>query len=309
MPENRLPKPKWLKKRLPTGIDTCDISALIDDQALHTVCQAAKCPNQWECFSNHTATFLIMGDRCTRNCRFCGVEQGPSRLPDPGEPGRVAAAATKMNLTYVVVTSVTRDDLEDGGASFFAETIRALRKKIKNVRVEVLVPDFQGNLQALETVVKAAPDVLNHNIETVPRLYSVARPQADYHQSLDLLKNVRSIDASMPTKSGLMLGLGETDDEIQNVLNDLVHAGCSILTLGQYLQPTKQHLPVKKYVRPEQFEQWRKKALEIGFVEVAAGPFARSSYHAKEVFQVAVSSFLMTDHTRHGQKKGSQSKP
>ena len=288
MSEKILPKPEWLKKRLPSGFENNEICALIDDQSLHTVCQEAKCPNQWECFSKHTATFLIMGGRCTRNCRFCGVEHGPLGPPDPKEPERVAEAAAKMNLKYVVVTSVTRDDLEDGGASFFAEIIFALKKKIRGVRVEVLIPDFQGNRQALKTVLDAGPDVLNHNIETVPRLYSVARPQADYQQSLTLLANVRLIAPSIPAKSGLMLGLGETDAEIETVLGDLLNTGCSILTIGQYLQPTVEHLPVKKYVHPEDFDQLRKKALEMGFVEVASGPFVRSSYHAQDSYQAVM---------------------
>lgn len=283
--QNAIQKPEWLKKRLPAGADSFLVSALIEKFGLHTVCQEAKCPNQWECFSKHTATFLIMGDRCTRNCRFCGVGHGPLGVPDPGEPGRVAEAAHKMNLKYVVVTSVTRDDLPDGGAGLFAETIRALRNKISDVRIEILIPDFQGDPHALETVVRASPDVLNHNVETVPRLYSVARPQADYRQSLSLLSNVRSIDASMLTKSGLMLGLGETDDEIKGVLESLVAVGCQILTLGQYLQPATQHLPVESYIRPQKFYRLRELALEIGFREVSAGPFVRSSYHAKEMFQ------------------------
>ncbi len=288
MTEEILPKPEWLKKRLPSGIENNEICALVHDQSLHTVCQEARCPNQWECFSKRTATFLILGGRCTRNCRFCGVEQGPLGQPDPEEPERVADAAAKMNLKYVVVTSVTRDDVEDGGASLFAETISALKRKIENVRVEVLIPDFQGNFQALKTVLDAAPDVLNHNIETVPRLYSVARPQADYQQSLTLLANVRSIASSTPAKSGLMLGLGETDGEIEKVLSDLLNTGCSILTIGQYLQPTAEHLPVKTYVPPGDFDRWREKALEMGFAEVASGPFVRSSYRAQDSYQAAM---------------------
>jgi len=286
---NESHRPHWLKKRFSTDADYSKIISLIKNQHLHTVCQEAKCPNQWECFSNHTATFMIMGDRCTRNCRFCGVEHGPLGLPDPGEPERLAEAAYQMNLQYIVVTSVTRDDLPFGGAGFFAETIRAIRRKIPNSHVEVLIPDFQGNPQALEIVVRANPDVLNHNIETVPRLYPYSRPEADYHQSIELLVNAKLFDATIPTKSGLMLGLGETDEEVKNVMGDLLDGGCSILTLGQYLQPTKSHLPVKRYIRPEEYERWRKIALEMGFAEVAAGPFVRSSYHAKEVFHAAIS--------------------
>jgi lipoic acid synthetase len=281
-------RPHWLNKRFSPGADYSGVEKLISHQQLHTVCQEAKCPNIWECFSKHTATFMIMGDRCTRNCRFCGVEHGPVGLPDPAEPERLADAAFQMNLKYIVVTSVTRDDLPFGGAGFFAETIRAIRRKIPDARVEVLIPDFQGEHQALEMVVFAKPDVLNHNIETVPRLYPEARPEADYHQSIELLVNARFFDATIPTKSGLMLGLGETDDEVRQVLGNLADAGCSILTLGQYLQPTQSHLPVKRYIPPEEYDQWREIALDMGFAEVSAGPFVRSSYHAKEVFQSAV---------------------
>jgi lipoyl synthase len=285
---NESHRPNWLNKRFSAGADYSKIEKLISNQQLHTVCQEAKCPNLWECFSKHTATFMIMGDRCTRDCRFCGVEHGPVGLPDPGEPERLADAACQMKLKYIVVTSVTRDDVPFGGAGFFAETIRAIRRKIPEARVEVLIPDFQGDPRALEMVVLAKPDVLNHNIETVPRLYPHARPEADYRRSIELLVNARFLDATMPTKSGLMLGLGETDEEVKQVLGDLADSGCSILTLGQYLQPTKYHLPVKRYIRPEEYEQWREIALDMGFDEVAAGPFVRSSYHAKEIFLSAV---------------------
>jgi lipoic acid synthetase len=200
----------------------------------------------------------------------------------------LADAAFQMNLKYIVVTSVTRDDLPFGGAGFFAETIRAIRRRIPDARVEVLIPDFQGEQRALEMVVLAKPDVLNHNIETVPRLYLDARPEADYHRSIEILVNARFFDSTIPTKSGLMLGLGETDDEVKQVLGNLAEAGCSILTLGQYLQPTRSHLPVKRYIRPEEYDHWREIALDMGFAEVAAGPFVRSSYHAKEVFLSAV---------------------
>jgi lipoic acid synthetase len=281
-------RPGWLNKRFSAGEDGSNIEKLISSQHLHTVCQEAKCPNIWECFSKHTATFMIMGDRCTRNCRFCGVEYGPKGFPDPGEPERLAEVAFKMNLRYIVVTSVTRDDVPFGGAGFFAETIRAIRRKIPNSQVEVLIPDFQGDSRALEMVVSAKPDVLNHNIETVPRLYPEARPEADYHRSIELLVNVRFFDATMTTKSGLMLGLGETEYEVKHVLADLANAGCSILTLGQYLQPTKNHLPVRRYIEPEEYERWREMALDMGFAEVSAGPFVRSSYNAKEVFLSAV---------------------
>lgn len=278
-------KPRWLKKRLPTGPTYEHVKNLIGKDRLHTVCQEAKCPNIWECFSQQTATFLIMGSRCTRNCRFCSVVQGPTGPPDPAEPARVAAAARQMALKYIVITSVTRDDLPDGGAPFFAETIVEIRRQIPAAQIEVLIPDFQGDADALQTVLNARPDVLNHNIETVPRLYERVRPQARYERSLHLLERVHKRDPKIPTKSGLMLGLGETSAEIRSTLNDLVNVGCRILTLGQYLQPSKAHLPVMRFVPPEEFEKWRQIGIEMGFTDVASGPFVRSSYHAKELYQ------------------------
>ena len=291
MTRQSTPKPSWLKKRLPIGPEYERVKELIGRDRLHTVCQEARCPNMWECFSQQTATFLIMGSRCTRNCRFCAVAQGPAGPPDPAEPERVAAAARQMGLHYVVITSVTRDDLSDGGAAFFAETIAAIHRQIPSARVEVLIPDFQGNLQALRVVLNARPDVLNHNIETVPRLYATVRPQARYRRSLQLLSRVKTYAPGMPIKSGLMLGLGESSEEIHSTLQDLVAAGCRILTLGQYLQPSKAHLPVKRYVSPAEFENWKDIALEMGFCEVASGPFVRSSYHAKELYLAVGHSF------------------
>lgn len=278
-------KPDWLKRRLPSGEAFNQVRALIEAGKLHTVCQEAKCPNIWECYSHRTATFLIMGERCTRDCRFCSVRPGPLEPLDPGEPGRVAAAVERMGLKYVVITSVTRDDLPDGGAAHFAATIAAVRRRLPGADIEVLIPDFQGDAAALETVLAARPNVLNHNIETVPRLYPTARPQADYRRSLELLRRSQAAAPSIPTKSGLMLGLGETPEELRRVLLDLRAAGCRILTLGQYLQPSPEHLPVEAYVPPGEFEKWRKEALEMGFAEVASAPFVRSSYHAKESFQ------------------------
>jgi lipoic acid synthetase len=284
-PKPKTPKPPWLKRRLPSGTTYGKIRALIHNGNLHTVCQEAKCPNQWECFSKQTATFLIMGDRCTRNCRFCAVAHGPIEIPDIGEAERVAQAAFDMDLTYVVVTSVTRDDLADGGASCFAEAISAIRKKSPHTKVEVLIPDFQGDRFALETVIKAQPDVLNHNIETVPQLYATVRPEADYQRSLNLFRQAKQIDQRLPTKSGLMLGLGESAAEVELTLCDLNQAGCDMLTLGQYLQPTPEHLAVDRYIPPDEFENWRRRALAIGFREVASGPFVRSSYHADDLYQ------------------------
>ena len=278
-------KPRWLKRSLPRGPTYESVRGLLKEGRLHTVCQEAKCPNVWECFSRRTATFLIMGPCCTRNCRFCAVDHGPSSPPDPEEPARVAEAAQGMGLRYVVVTSVTRDDLPDGGASLFAGTIKEIRKRMPDAFVEVLIPDFQGNTAALKTVVEAHPDVLNHNLETVPRLYPLVRPEAAYRRSLELLKRTKQHDPAIPTKSGLMLGLGETPEEVKETLLDILAAGCSILTLGQYLQPTREHLEVQRFIHPEEFDNWEETALKMGFSEVASGPFVRSSYHAKELYQ------------------------
>jgi lipoyl synthase len=277
-------KPEWLKRRLPTGETFNQVREIIAAGRLHTVCQEAKCPNIWECYSHRTATFLIMGERCTRNCRFCAVSSGTPEPLDPQEPTHVAEAVERMQLKYVVITSVTRDDLPDGGAAHFAATLQAIRQRIPQAEIEVLIPDFQGDRTSLERVLIARPDVLNHNIETVPRLYPKVRPQADYRRSLDLVRHAAEFAPAIPTKSGLMLGLGEQSDEIQQTLEDLRQAGCRILTLGQYLQPSPQNLPVETYVTPDEFETWRKAALELGFSEVASAPFVRSSYHARESF-------------------------
>jgi len=292
-------KPPWLKKRLPTSPQYEKVKGLIGKDRLHTVCQEAKCPNIWECFSRQTATFLIMGSRCTRNCGFCSVAQGPAGPPDPNEPDRVAAAARQMGLKYVVITSVTRDDLSDGGAKFFARTIEAVHSQIPAAMVEVLIPDFQGDAQALQVVLKACPDILNHNIETVPRLYPIVRPQAHYRRSLQLLKRVQKFAPDLPTKSGLMLGLGESSEEIRKTLKDLKDAGCRILTLGQYLQPSKAHLPVKRFIPPAEFEDWKHTALEMGFSEVASGPFVRSSYHARELYEAVGPIILKSPIVKH----------
>lgn len=282
---HRRKKPAWLRKRLPSGPEYERIRSLVSKSRLHTVCQEAQCPNIWECFSSRTATFLILGDRCTRNCTFCAVAHQPSGPPDPDEPLRVAEAVARMELGYVVITSVTRDDLPDGGAGHFAGTIREIRQRVPSARIEVLVPDFQGSAAALQTVLTAGPDVLNHNLETVPRLYDTVRPGADYRRSLTLLAQAREHDADLPTKSGLMLGLGEKDAEVRQTLNDLRAVDCRMLTLGQYLQPSATHLPVTRFVPPEEFERWKEIASTMGFAEVASGPFVRSSYHARELFE------------------------
>ncbi len=280
----RTRKPRWLMRSLPSKPEYEMVRSLIAKGGLHTVCQEAGCPNQFECFSRRTATFLILGSRCTRNCGFCSIEHGPEGLPDTEEPRKVAQAAAEMGLRYVVITSVTRDDLADGGSGLFAETIREIRKQIPLAMTEVLIPDFQGDESALRTVLDACPHVLNHNIETVPRLYPTVRPQAVYERSLELIRRVKEYAPDIPAKSGIMLGLGERDEEIEQTLKDLHRAGCSFLTVGQYLRPSEKHLAVKRYVPPEEFSQWRERALKIGFAAVAAGPFVRSSYNAGEMY-------------------------
>ena len=282
------PKPQWLKRRLPSGPVYEQVRRLLTDRRLHTVCQEARCPNIWECFSETTATFLILGNRCTRNCGFCAVGHGDPPPPDPDEPLRVADAARQMKLQYAVVTSVTRDDLEDGGAGLFADTIETLREELPRIRVEVLTPDFNGDFNALNTVISAKPDVFNHNIETVPRLYPSARPQADYRTSLDVLKTARRLDPGMITKSGIMVGLGEEKQELAEVFHDLLAAGCNILTIGQYLQPAADNLAVNRFVPPEQFREMENTALHMGFDAVEAGPFVRSSFNANALFQKAI---------------------
>lgn len=278
-------KPAWLKRTLPTGAEYEKMKKLLSGNQLNTVCQEAKCPNQFECFSKGTSTFMILGERCTRNCKFCAVQNNPLEKPDPNEPVRVARTANKMNLKYVVVTSVTRDDLEDGGASFFADTIKEIKKLNNETLVEVLIPDLQGDFEALKTVLDAKPDVLNHNMETVPSLYKKVRPEAIYERSLELIKRAKEYAPNIPTKSGLMVGLGETREELEKTFQDLVDHGCDALTIGQYLQPSKEHLEVEKFVTPEEFEELRELALQKGFVEVASGPFVRSSYKAAGLFE------------------------
>jgi lipoic acid synthetase len=276
-------KPAWLRRGVPADPAFTRLRSLLDAGCIRTVCQEARCPNCGECFAGGKATFLILGDRCTRGCRFCGVTPGEPEPPDPDEPRRVAEAAALMALTYVVVTSVARDDLADGGAAAFAQTIRALRTRLPGARIEILVPDFQGNAAALQMVLGENPAVLNHNLETVARLYPEARPRAVYARSLDLLSRVSRHAPAIVVKSGLMLGLGEQPAEVEAALKDLREAGCRILTLGQYQQPAKGRLPVARYLAPEEFDAWRTIALGMGFERVASGPFVRSSYHAEEL--------------------------
>ena len=250
---------------------------------LHTVCESARCPNLGECFSRPAAAFLILGNRCTRRCGFCAVEKGAPLPLDPGEPAAVAEAARELGLSYVVVTSVTRDDLADGGAAQFAATIGAVGQALPGARVEVLTPDFGGNEGAIRTVAQAGPEVFNHNLETAPGLYARVRPGADYRRSLALLRMVKTLAPGMATKSGLMLGLGETAAEVEAVMEDLLAAGVEVLTLGQYLAPSRRHLPVARYLEPEEFEIWAEKGKAKGFRQVWAGPLVRSSYHAEEI--------------------------
>jgi len=279
-----LSKPRWLKRKVASGAIFQHVQDTIKTGKLHTVCEEALCPNLGECFSRGTATFLILGDICTRNCRFCAVNHGKTLPPDIMEPKNVAEAVSAMNLHYVVITSVTRDDLDDGGASVFAETIKEIRELKKNIKIEILTPDFNGSVKSLTKVLAAKPDIFNHNIETVSRLYPMVRPQADYRQSLYILSEAKKIAPDIPTKSGIMLGMGETSDEIEKTLHDVFDAGCSIITLGQYLQPSKEQYPVQRYLTPEEFEMWERKGKDIGFKSVASGPFVRSSYNAEEYF-------------------------
>jgi lipoyl synthase len=278
--------PKWLKKSLPTGGGLQFTSRLIDDLDLETVCESAKCPNRLECWSQKTATFMILGNVCTRPCGFCSVPKGKTEALELDEPDRVAEAAARLGLKHVVITSVTRDDLPDGGAEHFYQCVLAVRRKTGAV-VEVLTPDFLGKPGALDRVMQAAPEVFNHNTETVPRLYSAVRGRkSDYRWTLTLLRRAKELEAAIPsfkTKSGLMLGLGETRDELLDVFADLLDVGCDMLTLGQYLQPTPHHLPVVRYVPPDEFDELGATAKSMGFRRVASGPFVRSSYHAGEM--------------------------
>lgn len=278
--------PPWLTRRLPQGPEVESVRALLRAHGLHTVCESAHCPNVWECFGRKTATFMMLGDRCTRRCRFCAVEHGEPAPPDPGEPQRVAGAAKELGLKHVVITSVTRDDLPDGGAGQFARTVAAVRETTA-AAVEVLTPDFGGSADAVRTVVGAAPEVYNHNVETVPSLYASVRPEADFERSVELLRLVKQLDANVFSKSGLMLGLGESTEEVLEVLSRLRGIGCELLTLGQYLAPSKGHLPVARFVPPAEFDELAVKAREMGFLGVASGPFVRSSHNAAALYAEA----------------------
>jgi len=279
-----LKKPPWLKKRIPPFQDLLKVKSILAEGDLHTVCEEARCPNLGECFCSGTATFLILGKICTRNCGFCAVEHGDPVPPDESEPERVAQAVKRMGLQYVVITSVTRDDLADGGASLFAKVIRSVRILGPEIKVEVLIPDFKGDQSSLKIVLNEYPDVLNHNIETISRLYPEVRPQADYQRSLDLLRRSRENFPHIPTKSGFMLGLGETHEEVLELLLGLKEVGCNFLTIGQYLQPRPDRLPVVRFIPPEEFEEYKRIGEEMGFKAVASDPFVRSSFHASQMF-------------------------
>jgi len=278
--ENSMRKPPWLKVRLAHGAGFARMKGIVHGGELHTVCEEALCPNMGRCWEMGRATIMILGDKCTRACRFCNVRAESHGVHDPDEPARVAEAIRKMGLTDVVITSVTRDDLVDGGAGVWAETIRRTREIVPGILMEILVPDFGGSLAALETVLAAEPDVLGHNLETVPSLYSTVRPQADYHRSIELLR--RAHDRGSIVKTGIMVGLGETAQEVAGLMHDAVAAGCEIFTIGQYLQPTRQHLSITRYVTPEEFDAYKRRGLELGFKVVVSAPLVRSSYYSEE---------------------------
>ncbi len=281
---NRLPS--WFRIKLSTNQNLAEVRKLIRNNQLHTVCQSAACPNRTECWNSRTATFLILGDTCTRSCTFCSVTKGIPSAPDRHEPARIAAAVASLQLKYAVITSVTRDDLSDGGATLFGETVSAVRLRNPESRVEILTPDFKGSRESLQTVLDAKPFMFGHNLETVPSLYSKVRPQAEYRRSRNVLAWAR--EYGTVTKTGIMLGLGEGMEEIEVVMRDLREVGCSILTIGQYLQPSRKHIPVKKYYHPDEFNMLRDKALSLGFEYVAAGPLVRSSYQADKYSEVKV---------------------
>jgi lipoic acid synthetase len=277
-------KPEWLRKKLTADPQQKVVEEILETLGLNTVCREAMCPNYAECFSLKTATFLILGTKCTRNCAFCNIQNAPPQPVDPLEPERTAKAVERLGLRYVVVTSVTRDDLPDGGAAHFAETIEAIRRQSPQTAVEVLIPDFQGDENALRRVAEANPSVISHNMETIEGLYSQVRPQADYARSLRVIENVTRMNPGVKSKSGIMVGLGETKEQVVELFDDMRRAGCALLTVGQYLSPSRGHYAVREYIEPALFDEYRKIALEKGFEFVASAPFVRSSYHAGEAF-------------------------
>lgn len=271
-------RPDWLKVRLPSGDNYKEVLELMRRSSLNTVCEEAKCPNLAECWSSKTATFMILGDTCTRSCGFCNVKLGIPNEVDKDEPRRVAESVVDLGLKHVVITSVDRDELKDGGASIFAETIRLIKQKMPKTTIEILIPDFKGNENSFNIIMQNPPDILNHNLETVERLYHAVRPQADYQRSLDLLQWFKN--KGLRTKSGIMVGIGERTEEVIGIMKDLRKHGCNIMTIGQYLQPTKEHLPVDRFVTPEEFDMYRDEGMKMGFMAVESGPLVRSSYHA-----------------------------
>ncbi len=274
-------KPAWLRAKLPGGPGYARLRSLVDEHALHTVCESAKCPNMGECWARGTATIMILGDVCTRSCGFCHIKTGRPPFLDTDEPRRVGEAAALMRLRHIVMTSVNRDELPDGGAGLWAETILAIREKSPETSIEVLIPDFCGDWDALQKVIDARPDILNHNMETVRRMYGVVRPQAKYDRSIDLLRRCK--DQGLRTKTGIMVGIGEQDDEVTQLMEDVVDgSSCDLLTIGQYLQPTRNHLPITRWVSPDQFAEYKRLGEDIGFGHVESGPLVRSSYHAEE---------------------------
>ncbi len=285
MTSPRIRKPDWLKVRIPGGPNFARIDRFHRDQGLHSVCRSAACPNQGECWNRGTATFMILGTLCTRQCAFCNIGDGHPEAVDSREPDKVAAAIADLELQHAVITSVTRDDLADGGARHFARLVKAIRQQAPDCRIELLIPDLAGDTNALAVILESRPDILGHNIETVPRLYPLVRQGADYHRSLALLSQTHRRQPELPLKSGIMLGMGETRDEVTAVMTDLQINGCSLLTIGQYLAPTRRHHGVQRYVHPDEFAELKEEGLRLGFAHVESGPLVRSSYHAEEQFE------------------------
>lgn len=276
--------PDWLKVKIGGGENFAKMKSILRNAKLHTICEEAKCPNIAECFGNGTSVFLILGDTCTRNCKYCNVKHGNPKSLNYNEPKDVAESVRKLDLRYVVITSVTRDDLDDGGALFFYDTIKEVKSLNKKCKLEVLIPDFKGNIESLKKIVSAKPDVINHNIEVVQELFPDIRPEGNYKISIKVLKNIKKIDNNLKSKSGFMIGLGETKDQILNTMKDLRKANVDYLTIGQYLQPSKNHAEIKKYYTPKEFEELKNTAINMGFKHVESGPLVRSSYHAEKVF-------------------------
>ncbi len=274
--------PDWLKVKIGGGKNYARMKSLLRNAKLHTICEEAKCPNIAECFNSGTAVFLILGDVCTRNCRYCNVKYGKPSSLNLNEPMDVAESVKELGLKYVVITSVTRDDLEDGGANVFYKTVKEIKKLNKNCKIEVLIPDFKGKMESLKKIINAKPDVINHNIEVVQELFPEIRPQGNYETSLEILTNIKKIKKEVKTKSGFMVGLGETNEQILKTMNDLKKANVDFLTIGQYLQPSRDHVEIKRYYTPEEFEEFKKTALSMGFRHVESGPLVRSSYHAEK---------------------------